>query len=81
MSLPVYFSFSEQIKIKEQAISIHENTMCVSHQSNPFLNIKVMVTDFGLSDYEEDLRPDSAVCGTATYLAPEVSICVSGSDF
>ena len=31
-----------------------------------------MVTDFGLSDYEEDLRPDSAVCGTATYLAPEV---------
>ena len=36
--------------------------------------LQVMVTDFGLSDYEEELRPDSAVCGTATYLAPEVVI-------
>jgi len=33
---------------------------------------KVMVTDFGLSDYEEELSIDSAVCGTATYLSPEV---------
>jgi len=33
---------------------------------------KVMVTDFGLSDYEEELSPESAVCGTATYLSPEV---------
>ena len=31
-----------------------------------------MVTDFGLSDYEEELSPESPVCGTATYLAPEV---------
>ena len=31
-----------------------------------------MVTDFGLSDYEEELSSESPVCGTATYLAPEV---------
>ena len=30
------------------------------------------MTDFGLSDYEEELSPESPVCGTATYLAPEV---------
>jgi len=36
------------------------------------LRSKVMVTDFGLSDYEEDLSAESPVCGTATYLAPEV---------
>eukprot|EP00088_Acartia_fossae_P060496 TRINITY_DN7245_c2_g1_i10.p1 TRINITY_DN7245_c2_g1~~TRINITY_DN7245_c2_g1_i10.p1 ORF type:complete len:532 (-),score=130.17 TRINITY_DN7245_c2_g1_i10:305-1900(-) len=45
-----------------------ENLLYYDNKSNS----KVMVTDFGLSDYEEDLRPDSAVCGTATYLAPEV---------
>ena len=33
---------------------------------------KVLVTDFGLSDYEEQLNKHSSVCGTATYLAPEV---------
>jgi len=45
-----------------------ENLLYYDNKSNS----KVMVTDFGLSDYEEELRPDSAVCGTATYLAPEV---------
>lgn len=34
---------------------------------------KVLVADFGLSEYEEELNKDSPVCGTATYLAPEVS--------
>ena len=33
---------------------------------------KVIVVDFGLSEYEEELSKDSPVCGTATYLAPEV---------
>jgi len=33
---------------------------------------KVMVSDFGLSDYDEELSSESPVCGTATYLAPEV---------
>ena len=33
---------------------------------------KIVVVDFGLSDYEEELSEDSPVCGTATYLAPEV---------
>ena len=33
---------------------------------------KVLVVDFGLSEYEEELNKDSPVCGTATYLAPEV---------
>lgn len=33
---------------------------------------KLLVADFGLSEYEEELSPDSPVCGTATYLAPEV---------
>ena len=35
----------------------------------------LLVVDFGLSDYEEELSSESAVCGTATYLAPEVSNC------
>jgi len=35
-------------------------------------NSKVMVVDFGLSEYEDELNKDSPVCGTATYLAPEV---------
>lgn len=36
----------------------------------------LLVADFGLSEYEEVLSPASPVCGTATYLAPEV---ISGS--
>eukprot|EP00092_Neocalanus_flemingeri_P010801 GFUD01011631.1.p1 GENE.GFUD01011631.1~~GFUD01011631.1.p1 ORF type:complete len:514 (-),score=113.21 GFUD01011631.1:121-1662(-) len=35
-------------------------------------NSKLLVVDFGLSEYEEELNRDSPVCGTATYLAPEV---------
>ena len=35
---------------------------------------KVLVADFGLSEYEEELNKDSPVCGTATYLAPEVRV-------
>jgi len=35
-------------------------------------NSKIVVVDFGLSEYEEELNADSPVCGTATYLAPEV---------
>ena len=35
-------------------------------------NSKLLVVDFGLSEYEEELSKDSPVCGTATYLAPEV---------
>lgn len=35
-------------------------------------NSKILVVDFGLSEYEEELNRDSPVCGTATYLAPEV---------
>ena len=35
---------------------------------------KVLVVDFGLSEYEEELDKESPVCGTATYLAPEVII-------
>ena len=30
------------------------------------------MVDFGLSEYEEELNEESPVCGTATYLAPEV---------
>ncbi len=63
--------------ISLKIIKIEENYL--PHQEPICLNFKVMVTDFGLSDYEEDLRPDSAVCGTATYLAPEVMICVNGT--
>ena len=64
--------------ISLKIIKTEENYL--PHQEPTYiLNFKVMVTDFGLSDYEEDLRPDSAVCGTATYLAPEVMICVSGT--
>jgi len=32
----------------------------------------LLVADFGLSEYEDQLSARSAVCGTATYLAPEV---------
>ena len=35
---------------------------------------KALVVDFGLSEYEEELNKESPVCGTATYLAPEVNI-------
>ena len=35
----------------------------------------LLVVDFGLSEYEEELSSESAVCGTATYLAPEVRHC------
>ena len=35
-------------------------------------NSKIVVVDFGLSEYEEELNEESPVCGTATYLAPEV---------
>ena len=30
------------------------------------------MADFGLSEYEDQLSARSSVCGTATYLAPEV---------
>ena len=33
---------------------------------------RVLVTDFGLSDYEEELSKQSSICGTPAYLAPEV---------
>jgi len=33
---------------------------------------KIMLTDFGLSEYLDQLNPDSVVCGTPTYLSPEV---------
>lgn len=45
-----------------------ENLLFYDNKSNS----KVMVTDFGLSEYEEELSPESPVCGTATYLSPEV---------
>ena len=32
----------------------------------------LLVADFGLSEYEDQLSAMSPVCGTATYLAPEV---------
>ena len=32
----------------------------------------LLVADFGLSEYEDQLSARSSVCGTATYLAPEV---------
>lgn len=32
----------------------------------------ILLADFGLSDYEEELTSDSPVAGTPTYLAPEV---------
>ena len=50
--------------LKPENLLFYDNT----HSS------KVLVVDFGLSDYEEELNKDSPVCGTATYLAPEVSI-------
>jgi len=33
---------------------------------------KILLTDFGLSEYLDQLNPDSVVCGTPTYLSPEV---------
>jgi len=33
---------------------------------------QILLADFGLSDYEEELSKDSPVAGTPTYLAPEV---------
>ena len=50
--------------LKPENLLFYDNT----HSS------KVLVVDFGLSDYEEELNKDSPVCGTATYLAPEVSL-------
>ena len=50
--------------LKPENILFYDNT----HSS------KVLVVDFGLSEYEEELSKDSPVCGTATYLAPEVNI-------
>ena len=48
--------------LKPENILFYDNT----HAS------KVLVVDFGLSEYEEELDKESPVCGTATYLAPEV---------
>lgn len=39
----------------------------------------LLVADFGLSEYEECLSAASPVCGTATYLAPEVGGDISQS--
>ena len=50
--------------LKPENILFYNNT----HSS------KVLVVDFGLSEYEEELNKESPVCGTATYLAPEVNI-------
>ena len=50
--------------LKPENILFYDNT----HSS------KVLVVDFGLSEYEEELNKESPVCGTATYLAPEVII-------
>jgi len=45
-----------------------ENLLFYDNQANS----KLLVVDFGLSEYEEELNKDSPVCGTATYLSPEV---------
>jgi len=45
-----------------------ENLLFYDNQASS----KLLVVDFGLSEYEEELNKDSPVCGTATYLAPEV---------
>ena len=47
-----------------------ENLLFYDNQASS----KLLVVDFGLSEYEEELNKDSPVCGTATYLAPEVII-------
>ena len=47
-----------------------ENLLLYDNQASS----KLLVVDFGLSEYEEELNKDSPVCGTATYLAPEVII-------
>ena len=42
-----------------------------------------MVADFGLSDWETNLRPGDPVCGTPGYLSPEVinrARCTSKAD-
>ena len=44
---------------------------------------KIMVADFGLSDWETNLRPGDPVCGTPGYLSPEVinrARCTSKAD-
>ena len=51
-----------------------ENLLFYDNQANS----KLLVVDFGLSEYEEELNKDSPVCGTATYLSPEVIICKFG---
>ena len=33
---------------------------------------KIMLTDFGLSEYQHHLSTESVICGTPTYLSPEV---------
>ena len=39
---------------------------------------KVLVADFGLSEYEEELSNYSPICGTTTFLAPEVCLTIYG---
>ena len=46
-------------------------------------NSKIMVADFGLSDWEVNLSAGAPVCGTPGYLAPEViarEACTTASD-
>ena len=47
-----------------------ENLLFYNNEANS----KLLVVDFGLSEYEDELNKDSPVCGTATYLAPEVNL-------
>ena len=72
----VYFS-----KVLEAVLDLH--TRRIVHRDlkpenllfyDNSYNSKVMVVDFGLSEYEDELNKDSPVCGTATYLAPEVKL-------
>jgi len=44
---------------------------------------KIMLADFGLSEYEKELKDGSTICGTPGYLAPEVilfSKCTTAAD-
>ena len=45
---------------------------CATYPTFYILLQPLLVADFGLSEYEDQLSARSAVCGTATYLAPEV---------